>query len=111
MNTPISFHTLLARWPWKPIPHCPSRYVLSPRRLQLSLTELLNYPMNLKFTTSPLAKDPILVCRVSDGGIISYQQPNGTLIHTLNTSEGFSRKIQQLELDLASLPSLPNQSR
>lgn len=110
MNTPITVQTLLARWPWQPIPNCPGRYVLPPRHLQLTLTELLNHPINPEFITSPRAKDPILACRLPDGGVISYQQTNGTLIHTLNTLEGFHRKVHQLELDLDSLPSLPSRS-
>jgi hypothetical protein len=50
--------------------------------------------------SSPFAKDPVLVVPLENGGLISYQQRDGRLIHTLNTSEGFSRKLQQLEISL-----------
>ncbi len=50
--------------------------------------------------SSPHASDPILVIALEDGGIISYQQANGRMIHTLNTPVGFSRKLRQLEITL-----------
>ncbi len=47
---------------------------------------------------SPHAKDLILIQPLHDGGVISYLQEDGILIHTLNTTEGFRRKILQLGL-------------
>jgi hypothetical protein len=42
------------------------------------------------------ARDPVVVARLDDGGLISYRRPDGTYLHTLNTREGFERKLQQL---------------
>ncbi|MCA9454503.1 MAG: hypothetical protein KC587_14740 [Nitrospira sp.] len=50
--------------------------------------------------SSPQAKDRILVWPLQDGGLITYEQPDGRLIHTLNTPAGFSRKLAQLGITL-----------
>jgi hypothetical protein len=42
------------------------------------------------------AKDPVIVASLDDGGLISYRKPDGTFVHTLNSREGFERKLQQL---------------
>jgi len=49
---------------------------------------------------SPKAKDCVLVAPLEDGGLISYRQTDGRLLHTLNTPEGFSRKLHQLGITL-----------
>ena len=41
------------------------------------------------------AKEPVLVGVLRDGGLISYRKPDGTYIHTLDSREGFKRKLQQ----------------
>ena len=47
------------------------------------------------------ARDLVLVATLDGGcGIISYQREDGTLLHTLNTPEGFQRKLEQLGIDL-----------
>ena len=47
-----------------------------------------------------LARDPVLVVEFEGGGLISCLREAGTLMHTLNTSEGFHRKLRQLGVDL-----------
>jgi hypothetical protein len=42
------------------------------------------------------APDPVTVVRINDGGLISYRKPDGSYLHTLNTTEGFHRKLAQL---------------
>jgi hypothetical protein len=42
------------------------------------------------------ARDPVLVARFEDGGLISYRRADGTYVHTLNTREGLERKLAQL---------------
>jgi hypothetical protein len=44
----------------------------------------------------PTAKDPVVVAPLNDGGLISYRKPDGTYLHTLNSREGYERKLQQL---------------
>ena len=47
-----------------------------------------------------LARDPVLVVEFEGGGLISYLREAGTLMHTLNTAEGFRRKLRQLGVEL-----------
>ena len=42
------------------------------------------------------AKDPVIVTPFEDGGLIWYRKADGTFLHTLNTREGFERKLRQL---------------
>jgi hypothetical protein len=48
------------------------------------------------------AKDTVLVVEFGDGGLISYHRDDGSFLHTLNTPEGFRRKLLQLKIDLRS---------
>lgn len=48
------------------------------------------------------ARDLLLIASLDGGGgIISYQRDDGSFLHTLNTPEGFERKLRQLGLNLA----------
>lgn len=67
----------------------------------ISFEMLLDDPCAPQVLSSPHANDPVLVVELEDGGIISYQQADGRMIHTLNTPEGFSRKLQQLKIPMA----------
>jgi hypothetical protein len=42
--------------------------------------------------------DRVVVLPCADGGLISYARINGTMLHTLNTPDGFERKLRQLGL-------------
>jgi hypothetical protein len=42
------------------------------------------------------AKDPVIVTPLDDGGLISYRKAEHMFLHTLNTREGFERKLRQL---------------
>jgi hypothetical protein len=48
----------------------------------------------------PAARDPVLVVELEGGGLISYLREDGALIHTLNSSDGFRRKLRQLGVEL-----------
>lgn len=43
-----------------------------------------------------IAKDPVIVTPFEDGGLISYRKADGMFLHTLNTRDGFERKLHQL---------------
>jgi hypothetical protein len=45
------------------------------------------------------AKDVVLVVSLDRGGMISYKRDDGSFLHTLNTEEGFERKLRQLGID------------
>jgi hypothetical protein len=95
-----TFQDLWARWPWRPIRNRSGRFVLPWTEQSISFEVLLDGSCISQVFSSPLAKDPVLVVPLEDGGLISYRQTDGRLIHTLNTPEGFSRKLQQLEVTL-----------
>ena len=42
------------------------------------------------------ARDPVIITPCDDGGLISYRKAGGLFLHTLNTREGFERKLHQL---------------
>ncbi len=95
-----TFQELWARWLWRPIQNCPGRFVLPWSAQPISFEALLDCSCVPQAFSSPVAKDPVLVVPLEDGGLISYRQTDGRLIHTLNTPEGFSRKLRQLEITL-----------
>ena len=99
-----TFNELWSRWPWRPIRNCPGRFVMPWTEHALSFEILLDYPCAPQVCSSPQANDPVLVVALEDGGLISYQQTDGRIIHTLNTPEGFSRKLQQLGIALSKSP-------
>jgi hypothetical protein len=43
----------------------------------------------------------VLVAVLDAGGIISYEREDGSILHTLNTTSGFHRKLRQLGINLA----------
>ncbi len=73
----------------------------------LSFETLLGISCSPQAFLSPEAKDCVLVVPLDDGGLISYRQTDGRLIHTLNTPEGFSRKLHQLGITLQETDASP----
>ena len=96
-----TFGTLKAKWSWKPIRNCPGRYVLYEASAKLSPEELIGSEVKLKPYCVSGAKDRVVVAALDDGGLISYQRADRTYVHTLNTAEGFERKLRSLGIDLS----------
>jgi hypothetical protein len=94
------FADLKARWPWRPMPHCPGRFVVASGLSNLPPAALVSRDVPVAEHVVATAKDPVVVAMFADGGLISYRKPDGTYLHTLNSREGFERKLQQLGLDL-----------
>jgi hypothetical protein len=94
----MSFDELRTRWTWKPIPHCPGRYVLQGGATDLTPAQLLNCDAAVQEFQTPHARDTVVVAVCEGGGLISYRRPDGTYCHTLNTAEGLARKLHQLGL-------------
>ncbi len=69
----------------------------------LSFETLLGRPCFPQAFSSPVAKNRVLVWPLQDGGLISYEQPDEHLIHTLNTPAGFTRKLAQLRIPLSEI--------
>jgi phage baseplate assembly protein gpV len=87
---------LTTAWTWRPIPNCPGRFVLVDAAPDLAPRALVGGDVPLEEFRVPTARDAVIVARFADGGLISYRRTNGTYVHTLNTPEGFARKLQQL---------------
>jgi hypothetical protein len=98
----MTFAELFTTHSWKPIRHCPGRYVLQGAQGTLpGVKELTSGEVEVSEHRTSAARDLVLVAALDDGGIISYRRADGSLLHTLNTPEGFQRKLRQLGLNLA----------
>lgn len=96
----MTFEAVLKRGDWRPIRDCPGRFALRGVPPTFSLADLLGSGANMQRFRSPKAKDAVWAVRLENGGVISYNRPDGTWLHTLNTPEGFERKLKQLGIVL-----------
>ena len=99
----MTFAELFAALSWKPIRNCPGRYVLQGANISwLRVEELTGCELEVSAHKVSAARDLVLVASLDNGsGIISYQREDGSFLHTLNTPEGFQRKLQQLGINIA----------
>jgi hypothetical protein len=96
MNPSKRYSELRTKWEWKQIRNCPGRFVLVSPARDLAPVKLAGGEARAVEFNVGAARDPVVVVRLDEGGLISYRRPDGTYVHTLNTEEGFSRKLQQL---------------
>jgi hypothetical protein len=96
----INFEDLMKRWEWKPIRNCPGRFILTGTSPDLSVGELLGVEIETRSFKVDAARDTVIVAKIDGGGLISYSRIDGSYLHTLNTSEGFERKLLQLGIDI-----------
>lgn len=95
-----SFDQLFKERRWRPIRNCPGRYILLGAGDRSSPAEVMGEAHRVSEHRVPAAQDTVLVVRLSDGGgLISYRRDDGTLLHTLNSPEGFERKLRQLGIE------------
>jgi hypothetical protein len=92
----MTFEQLIAQREWRPLKNCPGRFVLSGGPSVLRPQDLAGADTVFSTFEVPTARDAVLVGRLETGGLISYSRRDGTYVHTLNTPEGFERKLQQL---------------
>jgi hypothetical protein len=93
-----SVRQLFGRFHWRPIPDCPGRYVLDPLKLDLGIEALVGSSVEVRRFEDVNARDAVLVVVLEDGGVISYERTNGTILHTLNTPSGLRRKLSELAI-------------
>jgi hypothetical protein len=97
-----TFELILSRWSWQPIPNCPGRFRLtgeSSRSTPPSVIVGISLP-SFEFRVDG-ASDPVIVTPLGNGtGLISYRRESGEYVHTLNTPEGFGRKLEQLGIKM-----------
>jgi hypothetical protein len=104
IQTMITFDELMIKWSWKPIRNCPGRYVLRAAPADLSPEDLLGRDAELSLFRVAGARDAVVVACLDKGGLISYMRAEGTYVHTLNTAEGFERKLSSLGVELNRQP-------
>jgi hypothetical protein len=92
----MTFDELLIERNWKPIRNCPGRFLLVGVRPDLTPEAVVGPAEELLEFHVEAARDRVVVARLDEGGLISYKRADGTYLHTLNSAEGFSRKILQL---------------
>ena len=92
----MDFSALFDLWAWRPIPNCPGRYVLAAGPVASPPDEIAPDATGGSEHVCGTAKDPVIVTPLEDGGLISYHKADGMFLHTLNTREGFERKLRQL---------------
>jgi hypothetical protein len=94
-----SFDQLFKGHDWRPIRNCPGRYVLGEGAGDLSPADILGEAIPVSEHRVRAARDTVLVARLHAGGLISYRRADGSHLHTLNTPEGFERKLRQLGIE------------
>lgn len=93
----MTIGALLRTWSFKPLRHCPGRYVLTSAEGDVTLRDLLGGDFQSREFQAKAARDTVIVVPLEDAaGLISYRRADGTFVHTLNTPEGFQRKLEQL---------------
>jgi hypothetical protein len=92
----VTFSALFDRWAWRPIPNCPGRFVLAIGPVATPPEELVPGANGGRQDACIGARDPVIVTRFDDGGLISYRKADGMFLHTLNTREGLERKLRDL---------------
>lgn len=95
-----SFGELFEELDWQPIRNCPGRYVLRGTGSDLNPAAILGHESITSEHKVRAARDMVLVTKMEGGGLISYRRADGTFVHTLNTTEGFERKLLELGIEL-----------
>ena len=81
---------------WSQIANCPGRFRLEDGLSDVAPAGLIGADVETRRHEVSSCRDAVLVTQLDGGGLISYARPNGTYVHTLNTEEGFMRKLRQL---------------
>ena len=96
-----SLEQVARAWNWQPIRNCPGRYALRGADRHLTVEAIAGGEIEVSEFQSAAARDTVLVAALAGGGLISYRRADGSLVHTLNTREGFARKLKQLGIEAA----------
>lgn len=96
----ITFKELVNRWELRPIQNCPGRFIIHSASAELTPGELLGCEAAVQTFNESSARDTVLVARLEGGGLISYRGADGKYLHTLNTNEGFERKLLDLGIEI-----------
>jgi hypothetical protein len=92
---PPAYGSLLAVGAWRAIPHCPGRSIRT-EPTDETPSDLVGPDVPVEVFRVDAARDPVHVAVLDGGGLISYRKADGRFVHTLNTPDGFARKLEQL---------------
>lgn len=92
-----TFESLFRSHHWREIRGCPGRFVCAEL---VAPADALADGAEIHAFDVPAARDRVLVAVFPGGGLLSYQRPDGSLLHTLNTEAGLRRKLAQLGIAL-----------
>ncbi len=92
----MNFDQLFEAFEWRPIAKCEGRFVLQNASLNLTFRDLIGDEVEVREFKTEAARDIVIVARFDGGGLISYRREDGSCLHTLNTDEGFRRKLAEL---------------
>jgi hypothetical protein len=95
-----TFNQLATRWDLRPIRNCPGRFIIHTASAELTPRDLLGSEAVVQTFKVSSARDTVLVARFEGGGLISYRRADGKHLHTLNTDEGFKRKLLDLGIKI-----------
>jgi hypothetical protein len=96
----MTFDEMFRKGEWVQILGCPGRFVLHGVSPAFSVSDLFGHEVPVQCFDSIAATDSVLVVKLDVGGTISYHRADGTFLHTLNTEDGFLRKLEQLGIKL-----------
>lgn len=96
----MGFEELKQKLEWAPLRGCPGRFILRVGPVTLRPEEVVGPDCELKEFRVDGAPDIVVAGRLIGGGLISYKKGGGKYLHTLNTEEGFERKLAQLGISL-----------
>jgi len=96
-----TYASVVASGLWRPMAHCPGRSVWT-GAADVPPGDLVGHASTVQIFRVASASDPVHVVAFDDGGgLISYEKADGRFVHTLNTPDGFTRKLAQLGIHLA----------
>lgn len=98
MQQSVTFEELFARLSWKPIHNCPGRFTLLGGLSRLKPVEIIEKDLPVFEFRIDAVPDTILIVKFINGGLISYRKNDGSFLHTLNNTDGFTRKLKQLKI-------------
>jgi hypothetical protein len=93
-----TFAAVYEAYAWRPMPHCPGRFLRAHPRVDRTLDAWLTAHPRARRHVTPRAPDPVWVLPLDGGGLVSYEKPDGTFLHTLGDADGFERKLDTLGL-------------
>lgn len=94
-----SFDELKHRFPFVPIRDCPGRYVLKGGP-DAALDTLVRSSDVASIHLLPNVRDRVWIVPVAGGGLISYEKPDGLMVHTLGDEAGFARRVGILAVNV-----------